>query len=63
MSEKAINYVKDYLISEKNFTELTETTCESNDDFISYGRKELAEMLLQRIIGYQKAEQEINKDR
>jgi len=62
MSEKTINYVKEYLIDEIQNTELTEEICESIDDGIIYGRKELAEMLLQRIIGYQKAEQEINKD-
>ena len=55
MSEKLVNYIKEYLIEEVNFTELTEQTCENIDDGICYGRKELAEILIQRIAGYEQA--------
>ena len=55
MSEQLINYIKDYLIDEVNNTELTEKTCEDIDDGIIYGRKELAEILIQRIAGYEQA--------
>tara|TARA_R100001591_G_C4214614_1_gene147385 strand:+ start:310 stop:513 length:204 start_codon:yes stop_codon:yes gene_type:complete len=55
MSEKLVNYIKEYLIDEVNFTELTEQTCENIDDGICYGRKELAEILIQRIAGYEQA--------
>tara|TARA_R100001594_G_scaffold134469_1_gene175643 strand:+ start:613 stop:795 length:183 start_codon:yes stop_codon:yes gene_type:complete len=57
MSEKAINYVREYLIDEINRTELTEQTCESIDEGIIYGRKELAEILLQRLIGFLEGEE------
>jgi hypothetical protein len=39
----------EYLLDEVNRTELTEEVCETNDDFIMYGRKELAESLLSRL--------------
>lgn len=46
---KALAYVMGYLQTEIGRTELTEDICESNDDFIIYGRKELAEVLLSHI--------------
>jgi len=55
MSNQLLDYVKDYLIDEVNRTELTEKTCEDIDDGIIYGRKELAEILIQRIVGYEQA--------
>jgi len=55
VGEKLVNYIKEYLIDEVNFTELTEQTCENIDDGICYGRKELAEILIQRIAGYEQA--------
>ena len=62
MSEQLINYIKDYLIDEVNNTELTEKTCEDIDDAIIYGRKELAEILIQRIAGYEQAIKDTEAD-
>mgnify|MGYP003151821810 FL=1 len=53
MDEQLLNYIKEYLIDEVNRTELTEQTCEDIDDGICYGRKELAQILMQRIAGYE----------
>ena len=55
MSNQLINYIKECLIDEVNSTELTEQTCEDIDDGIIYGRKNLAEILIQRIAGYEQA--------
>ena len=60
MDEQLINYIKEYLIDEVNRTELTEQTCEDIDDGICYGRKELAEILIQRIAGYERALIDVN---
>jgi len=40
-------------MDEVHRTELTEQTCEDIDDGISYGRKELAQILMQRIADYE----------
>ena len=63
MDEQLINYIKEYLIDEVNRTELTEKTCENIDDGIIYGRKELAEMLIQRIAGYERALIDVNANK
>ena len=55
MNNQALEFVKEYLRDEIEYTELTEKTCESIDDGILFGRKELAEELLYRILGYEKA--------
>ena len=55
MSEKLVNYIKEHLIKEIHYTSLTEKTCEDIQDGIEFGRKELAEMLIQRIAGYEQA--------
>jgi len=47
--EWVIDWLMEYLLDEVNRTELTEEICETNDDFIMYGRKELAESLLSRL--------------
>ena len=47
--EWVIDWLMEYLLDEVNRTELTEEVCETNDDFIMYGRKELAESLLSRL--------------
>lgn len=47
--EWVIDWLMEYLLDEVNRTELTEDICETNDDFIMYGRKELAESLLSRL--------------
>ena len=60
MDEALLDYIKEYLIDEVNSTELTEKTCETNDEFIIYGRKELAEILIQRIAGYERALIDVN---
>jgi plastocyanin domain-containing protein len=60
MDEALLEYIKEYLIDEVNNTELTEKTCEDIDDGISYGRKELAEILIQRIAGYERALIDVN---
>ncbi len=63
MSNQALEYVKEYLREEIEYTELTEKTCESIDDGIHYGRKELAEELLYRIAGYEKANSDYFKSK
>ena len=60
MDEQLLDYIKEYLIDEVNRTELTEQTCEDIDDGICYGRKELAEILIQRIAGYERALIDVN---
>ena len=60
MDEQLINYIKEYLIDEVKRTELTEQTCEDIEDGIIYGRKELAEILIQRIAGYERALIDVN---
>ena len=60
MDEQLLDYIKEYLIDEVNCTELTEQTCEDIDDGICYGRKELAEILIQRIAGYERALIDVN---
>ena len=60
MDEALLDYIKEYLIDEVNNTELTEKTCEDIDDGIIYGRKELAEILIQRIAGYERALIDVN---
>lgn len=60
MDEALLDYIKEYLIDEVNRTELTEKTCENIDDGICYGRKELAEILIQRIAGYERALIDVN---
>ena len=60
MDEQLLDYIKEYLIDEVNGTELTEQTCEDIDDGICYGRKELAEILIQRIAGYERALIDVN---
>ena len=60
MSQELIDYIKEYLIDEMNFTDLTRETCEDIDDGIFYGKKELAEMLIQRIAGYERALIDVN---
>ena len=60
MDEHLLDYIKEYLIDEVNCTELTEQTCEDIDDGICYGRKELAEILIQRIAGYERALIDVN---
>jgi hypothetical protein len=56
-----INKIKDWLNHEVENTELSkEILCENNDDFIHFGRRECAEMLLEQIDKWQK-EQEKNK--
>ena len=60
MDEQLINYIKEYLIDEVNRTELTEQTCEDIHDGIIYGKKELAEILIQRIAGYERALIDVN---
>tara|TARA_Y100001937_G_scaffold26133_1_gene37474 strand:+ start:4080 stop:4286 length:207 start_codon:yes stop_codon:yes gene_type:complete len=62
MSKQLLNYIKDYLIDEVNRTELTDKTCEDIDDGIIYGRKELAEILIQRIAGYEQAIKDNQED-
>jgi len=62
MSKQLLNYIKDYLIDEVNRTELTDKTCEDIDDGIIYGRKELAEILIQRILGYEQAIKDNQED-
>ena len=47
--EWVIDWLMEYLLDEVNLTEHTEDTCETNDDFIMYGRKELAECVLARL--------------
>ena len=44
-----IDWLMEYLLDEVNRTELTEKVCETNDDFIMYGRKEFAECVLSRL--------------
>ena len=60
MDEQLLDYIKEYLIDEVNRTELTEQTCEDIDDGICYGRKELAEILIQRIAGDERALIDVN---
>ena len=62
MSKQLLNYIKDYLIDEVNRTELTDKTCEDIDNGIIYGRKELAEILIQRIAGYEQAIKDNQED-
>lgn len=47
--EWVIDWLMEYLLDEVNRTELTEEVCETNDDFIMYGRKEFAECVLSRL--------------
>tara|TARA_Y100000361_G_scaffold153606_1_gene175864 strand:- start:3045 stop:3320 length:276 start_codon:yes stop_codon:yes gene_type:complete len=47
--EWVIDWLMEYLLDEVNRTELTEDTCETNDDFIMFGRKEFAECVLARL--------------
>ena len=43
------NKTKEWLQGEIDNTELTEELCESNDDFLVYGRKECAESLINKM--------------
>ena len=47
--EWVIDWLMEYLLDEVNRTELTEGICETNDDFIMFGRKEFAECVLSRL--------------
>ena len=60
MDEALLDYIKENLIDWANFTELTKDTCETVEDGILYGHKELAEILIQRIAGYERALIDVN---
>ena len=60
MDEQLLNYIKENLIDWANLTELTKETCETVEDGILYGHKELAEILIQRIEGYERALIDVN---
>ena len=50
MSKQVIRKIKDWLEHEVENTELSEEIlCDTNDDFIHFGRRECAEMLLEQI--------------
>ena len=50
MSNQIIAKIKDWLEHEVENTELSEEIlCDNNDDFIHFGRRECAEMLLEQI--------------
>ena len=54
MSKQVIRKIKDWLEHEVENTELTEKIlCESDDDFIHFGRQECAESLLNQIKKWQ----------
>ena len=60
MNEQLLDYIKEYLHDWVDFNGLSKETCETVEDGILYGHKELAQILIQRIEGYERALIDVN---